>query len=216
MAEHLTFEDSNGGSTQEHTAVAVDHALQHVKTSNKRKRDASDQGGDAKHSASKRTTSSVNGNGQGIYQDSGPSSTQDFSVLPQQMARHAANTTNHGGPENPSSTAAAALAGIVPQLTVPQPTELSFMSNASTDQDRHLDPSFDLGVDHAQNHNVQGNSYGLGGFQATAAQVQRARESSNGVPKHPVGSEEWHKVRRDNHKEGEKVDSGRSHDVNTC
>lgn len=210
MAEHMNFDDTGGSTTQETPAGAVDH-LNQLKASNKRKRDASDQGGDTKHAGAKRASSNnINGNGhdadmsRGIYHDniqgaSGPQ--QDFNALSQHLARHAASTTIHG--ENPaSSTAAAALAGIIPQLTVPQPTELSFVSTGSgTDGDRPIDSSFDLG-DNSQNHNVPGN-YGLGGFQGTATQVQHAHESSNGTPKHPVGSDEWHKVRRDNHKEGE-------------
>lgn len=225
MSEHLNFEDA-GGSTE--TTVTVDHALQQYQGSNKRKRDASDHGNDVNQAASKRTANNnainVNGNGNGhshgqghghdvetsrvmypenLQNSSGAS--QDFSAISQHLARHAANAANHHvHPDVPaSSTAAAALAGIMPQLTVPQPTELSFVSTGSgTDGERQIDSSFDLGADNSQNHNVQGSPYGMGGFQGTAAQVQNARETSNGAPKPPVGSEEWHKQRRDNHKEG--------------
>lgn len=218
MAEqHLNFEENGAPTSQESATAAVDHTLQQLKPSNKRKRDPSDHGGDHKHSGSKRTstaTTNLNGNGHEssdmsrvLYPDnmpnpSGPS--QDFNALSQQIARHVANhaiTDNNN--TNPSSTAAAALAGIMPQLTVPQPTELSFVSTGSgTDADRQLDSSFDLGGDNGPNHNVQGSPYGMGGFQGTATQVQNAREASNGGPKPAVGSDEWHKVRRDNHKEG--------------
>ena len=233
MSEHLNFEENGGPASQDGTAAAVDHALQQLKASNKRKRDPSDLGGDHKPSDSKRTSSSatnLNGNGHEtaemsrvLYQDNMPNSSgssQDFNALSQQLARHVAN---HGLPDhgssgngtgggnsnsnsnNPSgSTAVAALAGIMPQLTVPQPTELSFVSTGSgTDPDRQLDSSFDLGGDNGPNHHVQGSPYGMGGFQGTAAQVQNARDASNGGPKPAVGSDEWHKVRRDNHKEGE-------------
>ena len=212
MADHLTFENNGEPTVQKRAAEAVDQALQQIKASNKRKRETSDQGGDPKHPSSRRSSSqNLNGNGhdagdmsRGLYSDAS-SSSQDFSALSQHLVRH--NNGNHGLPDNSnaSSTAAAALAGIIPQLTVPQPTELSFVSSGSgNDGDRQLDPSFDLGVpDNGQNPNVQGSPYNLSGFQGgTGAQLQAARESSNGGPKPPVGSDEWHKVRRDNHKEG--------------
>lgn len=214
MADHMGYENNAGPTVQERTADAVDQALQQMKASNKRKRETSDQGGDPKHPSSRRTSSNnLNGNGhdagdmsRGLYSDAS-SSSQDFSALSQHLVRHV-NNANHGLPDNSnaSSTAAAALAGIIPQLTVPQPTELSFVSTGSgTDGDQQLDSSFSLGVpDNGQNPNVQGSPYNLSGFQGgTSAQLQAAREASNGGgPKPPVGSDEWHKVRRDNHKEG--------------
>ncbi len=223
MSDHMGFpgQQENGEpSVQERAASAVEHALQELKASNKRKRNVSDHhGADGKHLGSKRTSSSNNVNGNNhdanqlsnsLFSDSlrdSPNS-HDFSALSQQLARHVAGV-NQGLPDgsNPSSTAAAALAGIMPQLTVPQPTELSFASTASgTDRDQQLDSSFDIGGQNdGQNQHTQGTPYNLGSFQGgTAAQVQAARESSNGGGnKPPVGSEEWHKVRRDNHKEGE-------------
>ena len=222
MPDHMGFpgQQENGEpSVQERAASAVEHALQELKASNKRKRNVSDQHGvDGKHLSSKRASSSNNVNGNNhdpnqmsnsLFSDSlrdSPNS-NDFSALSQQLARHVAGANHnlHDG-SNPSSTAAAALAGIMPQLTVPQPTELSFASGASgSDVDRQLDSSFDLGGQNdGQHHHAQGTPYNLGSFQGgTAAQVQAARESSNGGGnKPPVGSEEWHKVRRDNHKEG--------------
>lgn len=214
MADHMGYENNAGSTVQDRTADAVDQALQQMKASNKRKRDTSDQGGDPKHPGSRRTSSNnLNGNGhdagdmsRSLFSDASGSS-QDFNPLSQHLARHV-NNAGHGLPDNSnaSSTAAAALAGIIPQLTVPQPTELSFVSSGSgTDGDPQLDSSFNLGVpDNGQNSNVQGSPYNLGGFQGgTGAQLQAARESSNGGgPKPPVGSDEWHKVRRDNHKEG--------------
>lgn len=214
MSEHLNFEENGGPTGQDSTTAAVDHALQQVKASNKRKRDPSDHGGDHKHAGSKRISSSNNLNGNGheatdlsrvLYQDNMPNSSgssQDFNAITQQLARHVAN---HGLPDNSANPTSTALAGIMPQLTVPQPTELSFVSTASgTDADRPLDSSFDLGGDGGPNHNVQGSPYGMGGFQGPAAQAQNAREASNGGPKPAVGSDEWHKVRRDNHKEVER------------
>lgn len=216
MADHLNnnYENNGGPTEKERTQEAIDHALQQIKASNKRKRDPTDHGGDPQHGAAKRTVStSLNGNGHDandmartLYADP-THAAQDFSALSQQLARHVANT-GHNLPDHPtaSSTAAAALAGIMPQLTVPQPTELSFASSVSaTDVDRQLESSFDLGgPENGPNHTVQGSPYNLGGFPGGAgAQLQAARESSTGGGSKPaVGSDEWHKVRRDNHKEG--------------
>ncbi|MCJ1470638.1 basic helix-loop-helix protein [Pseudocyphellaria aurata] len=217
MSEHLNFGENGGPTGQENAAAAVDHTLHQLKASNKRKRDPSDHGGEHKPAGAKRTSSANNLNGNAhdaaemsrvLYPDNLPGasgSSQDFNALSQQLARHVAS---HGLPENrttPGSTAAAALAGIMPQLTVPQPTELSFVSTGSgTDADRQLDSSFDMGGENGPNPNVQGSPYGMGGFQGTATQVPNARETSNGGPKPAVGSDEWHKVRRDNHKEVER------------
>ncbi len=173
-----------------------DHVQNEIRmASNKRKRVVTDQGGDGQKRAS------VSNN------DDWSTSGQDFTTLSQQLARHV--TTPHQNvpnSSNPSNTAAAALAaGILPQLTVPQPTELSFVSTGSgtEDGDQQLDTSFNLGgQENGQNHHTQGTPYNLGNFQGTAAQVQAARDSANAGSKPAVGSDEWHKVRRDNHKEG--------------
>ena len=92
-----------------------------------------------------------------------------------------------------SNTAAAALAA---QLHVP---EASFISTGTTgENDRPLDNSFD---------NTQGSPFSLSApyppTAGTAAQVQAARDASNSAQGRPqVGSEEWNRIRRDNHKEG--------------
>ena len=211
MTDHMSYPGHNEHepTEQERAEIAVNQALQNL-NAKKRKRDTSDL--DTKLSSSKRASLSNNANGNShdisLYSDpmrDQSTGSHDFSQLSQQLVRHVAGA-NHGLPDaaHASSTAAAALAGIMPQLTVPQPTELSFASSGSgTDGDRQLDSSFDM--DTGQNHHNQGPPYNLGVFHGggTAAQVQAAREASNGGGgKPPVGSEEWHKVRRDNHKEG--------------
>ena len=209
MAPNSDFD--SGPTEQERAASAVNEALQILKANNaKRKRDGSGSNGpaeDPRRPGSKRASASnqVNGNGHDSSDPSGTSflsssasTTTDFGTLSQHLAHHASRTTQ----ENASSTAAAALAGIMPSLTIPQPTELSFVSTASgSDGERQLDSSFDLsGQDNGQNHHSM--PYNVGGL-PMAAQVQAAREASNnGGAKPPVGSEEWQKVRRDNHKEG--------------
>ena len=213
MADHLGYSENEEieEDEQNRVTVAINQTLQTLKTSQKRKRDALEH--DTNHPGSKRSSSSnvFNGNGHdsGLFPDSS-NNTHDFNSLSEQIARHVASG-NNGLPNstNASSTAAAALAGIMPQLTVPQPTELSFASTGSvTDVDRQLDSSFDLGAqDGNQNHHTQGAPYNLTPFtgQGTAAQVQAAREASNGGSKPAVGTDEWHKVRRDNHKEGKHI-----------
>ena len=115
--------------------------------------------------------------------------------ISQEVARHVANANAS------SSTAAAALAASMPQLTVPQPTELSFPStNSGNEEDRQLDSSFDIGPDSNHQH-TDGTPYNIGGYNgANGDQIQG--NSGMGPGKPPVGSEEWHKVRKDNHKEG--------------
>lgn len=80
-----------------------------------------------------------------------------------------------------ASTAAAALAGIYPTMTVPQPTDVSFATQGS-DGDRN-----DSFMDNSQQDSMV---YG------------ESNVHSGRVSKPAVGSEEWHKVRKDNHKEG--------------
>lgn len=89
--------------------------------------------------------------------------------------------TDHNGSAEHASTAAAALAGIYPTMTVPQPTDLSF-GNPGSDSDRNPESSF---MDNSQQDSFMDST--------------PSGRSSN---KPAVGSEEWHKVRKDNHKEG--------------
>ena len=102
---------------------------------------------------------------------------QDFSDLHHQGDQN-------GSAEHASSTAAAALAGIYPTMSIPQPTEVSFATQGS-DSDRNPDASF---MDNSQ----AGDSF--------MEQSQPVR-----APKPAVGSDEWHKVRKDNHKEGKQT-----------
>ncbi|KAI9844132.1 MAG: basic helix-loop-helix protein [Thelocarpon superellum] len=120
----------------------------------------------------------------------------DVNALTQQHGTEGGAQSN--GASNASdatSTAVAALAGLFPTMTVPQPTDLSFASTASGDGDRNLDPSFNLG---------EGDSHASGqNFDLEALRDGSGRDSTGGQ-KPAVGSEEWHRVRRDNHKEVER------------
>ncbi|KAL8734884.1 MAG: hypothetical protein Q9166_001236 [cf. Caloplaca sp. 2 TL-2023] len=204
-----TAHESNGDtSLQEQTQAAIENALHEMK-SKKRKRDMADHGAGGPQSGPKRaSTSSMNGSGHngGIYLSNlqHPSDSNDFDISQHLQAAAA----NHGLPNttSPSSTAHAALAGILPQMTVPQPTEISFNSAGSNAEvDRQFESSFDMSGDGG--HNGQAGSFTMNSFPGgMAAQVQAARENSSGGGGHKpsVGSDEWHKVRRDNHKEVER------------
>ncbi|CZT12664.1 probable CBF1-centromere binding factor 1 [Rhynchosporium agropyri] len=106
---------------------------------------------------------------------------QDVEAL-QDYNLHQGGHMDHNGEH--ASTAAAALAGIYPTMTVPQPTDVSFATQGS-DGDRN-----DSFMDNSQ----QDMGYGQEGV--------HSQRPGNSKP--PVGSEEWHKVRKDNHKEVER------------
>jgi hypothetical protein len=125
----------------------------------------------------------------------------DFSALAQASASDHNDTTDAS---NASSTAAAAL-NMYPSLHIPQSTEEAF-ANQATPETQHEDNTF-------SNHSVsQAPPDGLplppppstiqqppsNGVQ----QEQRYSAPPNAKP--AVGSEEWHKMRKDNHKEVER------------
>ncbi|KAI9050197.1 hypothetical protein LZ554_006338 [Drepanopeziza brunnea f. sp. 'monogermtubi'] len=104
---------------------------------------------------------------------------QDYNNL-----HHQAQLENHNGSNQHEATAQAALAGIYPTMTVPQATDVAF---ATQDSDGGRDNPY---MDSNQN---DGGYPGYG---------QEPVERSRGKP--AVGSDEWHKVRKDNHKEVER------------
>ncbi|KAG8532153.1 uncharacterized protein KY384_003793 [Bacidia gigantensis] len=117
-----------------------------------------------------------------------------LSTVRDEVARHVAEV------DPSSSTAAAALAASMPQLTVPQPTELSFPStNSGNEDERQIDSSFDIGPE-SNNPHIDGQ-YTIGAYTGTNGD-QGASSLIIGKP--AVGTDEWHKVRKDNHKEVER------------
>lgn len=145
--------------------------------SQKRKREESADG--ARRPSSKQRVSEDAGDSfMDEQQDSGVEALQDYSKL------HGTGESSNGDEHaNATSTAAAAL-GIFPTMTVPQPTDLSFQTSG----DNNRDESF---MDDGQ---VGNDSFGMDNSQQTP--------SGKGANKPAVGSDEWHKVRKDNHKEG--------------
>lgn len=201
------------GATKKEAATTADSANT---TTNKRKRDVADHeeaAGDAGASNKRASTpkNTVNqsiadlansafmtGQQNSTVDEDGQSASAnqlDFESLAQQ--HNSEQTAQPNGDPNPTdatSTAAAALAGIYPTMTVPQPTDLSFASAASGDGDRsNLDPSFGMGENDQANQSFDIDSMGANGQSATGGSLGQ---------KPAVGSEEWHRVRRDNHKEG--------------
>lgn len=115
---------------------------------------------------------------------------QDLEALQDYGALHHGNPDQNGAADHASasSTAAAALAGIYPTMTIPQPTDVSFATQNS-DPDRVPDSSF---MDNSQQ----------GGDSFMESSTPSGRASGS---KPAVGSDEWHKVRKDNHKEGKSL-----------
>lgn len=116
----------------------------------------------------------------------------DFNAL--QQAAAGAEHGDAADPANASSTAAAAL--VYPTIHAPQPSDENFAAQLGVEQEQHHDVSSyndSLHLDHQ-------------------ALANAGVQSPNGVhvpggvryptPKPAVGSEEWHKMRKDNHKEG--------------
>jgi transcriptional regulator CBF1 len=115
----------------------------------------------------------------------------DFNALAQATAEHssAADTATA------SSTAAAAL-NMYPTLHVPPTTEETFAASAGADS-HHDDSAF--------NTSAVSQPDGLpmaapSSLPTNGVQADQSYRSHN--PKPAVGSQEWHKMRKDNHKEG--------------
>lgn len=168
----------------------------------KRKRDASDQDGSAdgtRRASNKRVSpNNIVANEAGDQSadnqhegDTGIEALQDYSALHQQS--NSGNQNGSAEHANASSTAAAALAGIYPTMTIPQPTDVSFATQAS-EVDRNPDSSFNMGDSQQGGDSFMENS-------TPGNQLSGGRGSGS---KPTVGSDEWHKIRKDNHKEVER------------
>lgn len=129
----------------------------------------------------------------------------DFNALQQAAA---ADHTETSDPSNATSTAQAAL-GMYPTLHVPPSTEEQFAAQAGPEGDHGHDSSFNPDVSPPDglldNSNVAPNQQPPPPSNGVQPQGHRySTSSASGNPKPSVGSEEWHKMRKDNHKEGEK------------
>ncbi|KAK7546240.1 hypothetical protein JOL62DRAFT_506210 [Phyllosticta paracitricarpa] len=177
-----------------------------IHNNNKRKRSSHDQGpsntrpapGDSSRNSSYQRVSPGSAN------NTGPSGLTDQSNNSFLDAHHGAgagddemhrdhNLHQNGGGSTSSATdtAVAALSHHF-SMTVPQATELSFQSQPTDgDSDRALANSF-MG-----DPNIHAAIHGLNKSNTSPTDIPH-------VPKPQVGSEEWHKIRRDNHKEVER------------
>lgn len=164
-------------------------------TAQKRKRD-SESADDTRRLNNKRVSpNSVNDSGDQsmVNQQIGDvEALQNYANLQHNQQIHPDHQNGAADHANASSTAAAALAGIYPTMTIPQPTDVSFASQAS-ENDRHQDSSF---MDNSQQPD---NSF------MDNSQQQHQSQSRSSGSKPVVGSDEWHKVRKDNHKEGKSI-----------
>ncbi|CAI6329800.1 unnamed protein product [Periconia digitata] len=164
---------------------------------NKRKRDSRDQGLSRSAPSATTNTSDLSDQDTAQFLAAHNSSTNDD--MQQQFDVH------HNGSGNTASvgdTAAAALA--YHQMTVPQATELSFQPQGSAGDGS----SFSMGDHHQQQQGMQ--DFSLEALKAATSSSRGVPPSANDSPpssathKPQVGTEEWHKVRRDNHKEVER------------
>ncbi|KAL9097729.1 MAG: hypothetical protein Q9165_000055 [Trypethelium subeluteriae] len=163
----------------------------------KRKRDSLDH--NAPRAAPHDISRKAHDNMTEVYNDD-----QDF-VNALSQHNDSTGTFNHSIHQNGStgagSAADTASAALHVQMTVPQPTELSFQTQTSgSDNDRPLSSSFNLGDHTHQQHSLP--EFDAGFLKApTANSGGEGSPTGAGIQKPTVGSEEWHKVRRDNHKE---------------
>jgi hypothetical protein len=148
-------------------------SLQDVSDSGSQKRKREDDGSADLAGRAKRLSPNLEAGDQ--------SGNADVDALQEHMLQQAADGQN-GDHTNASSTAQAAL-GIFPTMSIPQPTEVAFASQAT---EGNAENSF---MD-----NSQAEDSFMGDDQP------RSGRGSGSKP--TVGSEEWHKVRKDNHKEG--------------
>ncbi|KAI0115329.1 hypothetical protein F4814DRAFT_318188 [Daldinia grandis] len=124
----------------------------------------------------------------------------DFTALQQATADHH-DTSDHA---NASSTAAAALGTLYPTIHVPQSTEETFAAQAAAEAEHHQDSSFGHSDMLHANGLPDTSTNGLAQSQNGIRPTQPSYTSSSSASKPAVGSEEWHKLRKDNHKEVER------------
>ena len=176
-------------------------AMQH-----KRKRDAHDMAGGRAAPSMAQTSNEFEQHY--LQTDDGMDGTDGVMDFAAALAHHGAdpNDANNGDGtgQSASDTAAAAMAQYH-TMTVPQSTEQSFMTggNEGDKQPGSIDQS---------GSSVQHRNSSFGDFDTTIQSSPNGDTSPTSganagmsAPKPPVGSDEWHKVRKDNHKEGKLI-----------
>lgn len=116
------------------------------------------------------------------------------------------NGSTNADAANAALVAAGAMSGMLPQMTVPQPTSMGFApvdGGGKGGEHGQLDNTFGA----LSPPPVEGHTEGVGGNHNVPGNHSHhgsppVGSSGNPNPKPQVGTEEWHRVRRDNHKEG--------------
>jgi len=132
---------------------------------------------------------------------------QDHHHDPNQPGAH--DVSRGAGGPSVSDTAAAAMAQYH-TMTVPQSTEQAFLAQTSDGAgDRHGHGTVDPGNPNLQprpgsfgDFDVNGPPNGMPTQNDNSASPTLGNAQNAGGPKPQVGTDEWHKIRRDNHKEG--------------
>ncbi|CAN8097418.1 unnamed protein product [Discula destructiva] len=126
----------------------------------------------------------------------------DFNALQQAAAGTEHNDTSD--PSNASNTAAAAL--VYPTIHAPQPSEENFAAQLGVEQDQQQHHEMSP-YSHENSHDGYDHQ-GLTNGQHTNGMMHQdipgARYANHTATKPAVGSEEWHKMRKDSHKEVER------------
>lgn len=192
MSDHIDLENSGLQEVANAIRAEANASEPTMTPSQKRKRGDGGSPDDSRRGNNKRISqdngSSLNEAGdQGGLNHDGIEALQDYSNMHQDNSENQNGSSDHA---NASSTAAAALAGIYPTMTIPQPTDVSFASQVS-EGDRNQDSSFLNDSQQADNSFIES--------QTPSHPPSSGRAAGN---KPVVGSDEWHKVRKDNHKEG--------------
>ncbi|KAL0637215.1 basic helix-loop-helix protein [Maublancomyces gigas] len=117
------------------------------------------------------------------------------------------NGSTNADAANAALVAAGAMSGMLPQMTVPQPTSMGFapVDGGKSGEHGQLGDAFGA----LSPPPVEGHTEGVGGNHNVPGNHSHhgsppVGSSGNPNPKPQVGTEEWHRVRRDNHKEVER------------
>lgn len=201
MADQADFDHS--GLQEVANAVRSNSGADELLSSNnqKRKREVTDQDGSADTSrrpGSKRSFQNTQKNVNDVSEQSanafldgqhdgppGVESLQDYGNLQDQNIENQNGASEHA---NATSTAVAAL-GMYPTMTIPQSTGVQFQGHGPEGADANQEPFME--------NTQQNDSY----LDNSTVGTTTGRGSGS---KPAVGSEEWHKVRKDNHKEVER------------
>lgn len=128
----------------------------------------------------------------------------DFSALQQATEEHGESA----GAAHASNTASTALGSIYPSIHIPPSTDETFAAHPDPEPEHHAESSFGAN-DIIHNEGLPRSNSSAASLSQPSPQNQNGTGPSHSpytsslLHKPAVGSEEWHKLRKDNHKEGE-------------